>query len=557
MKNNLIRVLSFVLALVMLMGILPMSVFASEEPMTLTVNSQTGVVGKNVEIKLDIKNNPGLTSLKFYVTYDSNLILQDVDFNSAFGAYVTTPEPYVNPQPITMISPLYEITAEGTLATMTFKIAEDAPDDYVANITVTYEAEDVYDEDGVSVPLTVVNGSVTLYHELPGDIDRDLSVTTKDAVLLFRKVAGWDVEVDSAALDVNGDNKVNTKDAVALFRYTSGWDGIPLYRGEVCEHQLVYKEETAATCAKTGLLAHWQCSLCEEYYSDADGNIEVFEKDLTINKLPHTEVIDKAVAPTYEATGLTEGSHCSVCNMILIEQKEVPALKTEYYSITYSNLKGAETPALNQYASHIGVLDEDMPKPERLGYEFLGWFDFDGNRIIDIPAGSKKDYHLYADWAPVTYNIRYIDAPVHSNPENYTIEQEIYLSAPKWSGLAFDYWTDEDGNVIEKIDKGSTGNLLLKAHWSTYRNRIVENNNNDKVVSVYDEASGKYYFACELGMISNVVISKVSSTYNKTTDSERTLTLEKSITEEKILSKSIAEMTAISVKLMYISSSCA
>ena len=44
------------------------------------------------------------------------------------------------------------------------------------------------------------------------------------------------------------------------------------------------------------------------------------------SRLPHTVVTDEAVAPTYTHTGLTEGSHCSVCEEVLKAQKVVPAL---------------------------------------------------------------------------------------------------------------------------------------------------------------------------------------------------------------------------------------
>ena len=50
--------------------------------------------------------------------------------------------------------------------------------------------------------------------------------------------------------------------------------------------------------------------------------------DNYVDVLGHTEVVDPAVAATCTKTGLTEGKHCSVCNEVLVAQKETP--KTEH-----------------------------------------------------------------------------------------------------------------------------------------------------------------------------------------------------------------------------------
>ena len=70
-----------------------------------------------------------------------------------------------------------------------------------------------------------------------------------------------------------------------------------------------------ATCTKTGLTAGVRCIPCGV----------IIKPQETIEMLPHTEVVDKAVSPTCTETGLTEGKHCSVCNTVLVVQQVVPA----------------------------------------------------------------------------------------------------------------------------------------------------------------------------------------------------------------------------------------
>ena len=73
-------------------------------------------------------------------------------------------------------------------------------------------------------------------------------------------------------------------------------------------------EVTAPTCTEAGFTTH-VCKHC--------GYTHV---DTIVDALGHTPVVDDAVAPTCVNTGLTEGSHCGVCDEILTAQEVVDAL---------------------------------------------------------------------------------------------------------------------------------------------------------------------------------------------------------------------------------------
>ena len=81
-------------------------------------------------------------------------------------------------------------------------------------------------------------------------------------------------------------------------------------------HEAVTDEAVPASCTETGLTEGSHCSRCNEILL-AQGAVPA---------LGHEAVTDEAVAATCTTTGFTEGSHCSRCNTVLEAQEIVPAL---------------------------------------------------------------------------------------------------------------------------------------------------------------------------------------------------------------------------------------
>ena len=86
------------------------------------------------------------------------------------------------------------------------------------------------------------------------------------------------------------------------------------------DHTPVADPAVAPTCGKSGLTEGTHCSVCSA----------VIKAQEEVPALAHTPVKDPAVAPTCTKTGLTEGSHCSVCGKILVKQRTVAKVEHTY-----------------------------------------------------------------------------------------------------------------------------------------------------------------------------------------------------------------------------------
>ena len=242
-----------------------------------------------------------------------------------------------------------------------------------------------------------------------------------------------------------------------------------------------------------------------------------------------------------EATNTEDGLRQRRCECGEVEQEVIEASGKEYY-IQYRNLKTAEYPKENGYNSKEGLLN--LPIPEAEGYVFIGWYTASiGGELVDyIPEGSKQNYILFAHWELISYEITYKNAPNNTNVTSYDIEDKLKLETPKWSGLVFTHWSDEEGNLykpsenITALPERMHGDLVLTANWKVLRNIATPAGEDAELYSAYISSQNTIYFVFRLGTIEHVVLDDIyPDMYYKYEGMPINLSLSKtvSISEEK------------------------
>ncbi|MDE6584239.1 MAG: hypothetical protein K2K15_02445, partial [Anaeroplasmataceae bacterium] len=104
---------------------------------------------------------------------------------------------------------------------------------------------------------------------------------------------------------------------------------------ETHTHTNTYVPRKESTCQAEGNIEYWYCSSCNRAFSNSDMTEEIQQEQTILVKKPHQIVVDEAVSPTCGKQGLTEGSHCSICNTMIVAQKEI---KTLEHSYDYTNV---------------------------------------------------------------------------------------------------------------------------------------------------------------------------------------------------------------------------
>ena len=253
-------------------------------------------------------------------------------------------------------------------------------------------------------------------------------------------------------------------------------------------HKVVVDQAKEATCAENGLTEGSHCSVCNE----------VIKKQEVIPSTGHKEVLDSAKEATCTNTGLTEGIHCSICNKIIKKQGIIPALGHDFKdgvcTRCHNQLKGQWKQSGNKWwyqyedgtypKNEFITIDNKLYRFDQYGYMQTGWFRVNNEDYYATSSGAIK-----AQWVGSGNNWYYVDADGKMVTGFQTISGSKYYF--ETNGLMKKGWFKVNGTDYYASTSGE-----IKAQWVGSGNKWYYVDADGKMVTGFQTIAGaKYYFA--------------------------------------------------------------
>ncbi len=210
------------------------TIYTLSNSMSICGETVSVTPGDTIDVKIDVVNNPGWKSLKFNLEYDNDYFtVSSVQYNSAILTASDVLWHRIGDDKITIncfdTSSYNSVwTDEGTYITITFDVALNVQDGEYP-ISITYDNDDVFDENASNIVLDIINARIEIDKEgdidssIHGDVNGDGRITQMDVTRLRKYLAGgWNVTIDTVAADVTGDGRITQMDVTRLRKYLAG-----------------------------------------------------------------------------------------------------------------------------------------------------------------------------------------------------------------------------------------------------------------------------------------------------------------------------------------------
>jgi hypothetical protein len=112
-------------------------------------------------VTISVVNNPGIASIKLVAAYADELTLTDIAYNPVIGGMPQQPQTKNSPVILNWFNGVADSEGDWVFATLTFDVAASASaGEY--GISITYEADNVYDITEANIAFEVLNGGIVV-----------------------------------------------------------------------------------------------------------------------------------------------------------------------------------------------------------------------------------------------------------------------------------------------------------------------------------------------------------------------------------------------------------
>lgn len=482
------KIISFVLSLIMVFSVLPLSAFAEESeeiyaPIEFSVTSAKGVEEKSVHVEVRVSENSQIASLTLELLYDSSkLLINNFEAGELFENGLSAINGNVSDKVIASYASMQPIIESGTLFSVDFTVTADINDILDLSLNVV-EATDVNSDD--LVVSKTDSGSIEVVELLYGDLNFDNRITAVDALMVLSS-STEEIELTEDARkagDVNGDGNVSVSDALQILYYSAELiDDFTIYH--ITAPQNIFVKD----------LDGYQFTVSWDYEKDVFGynvylNGELVNEELiTENEVSigvnmageyGSDLIPRRIQDKIEQV-TTYSIEISAVNALKESDRSavLPVTTKRIWSwVTFVDWDGTEIKKSRVYYGEDAIVPNN---PSRQDYFFIGW-DKSTENITD-------DTVITAMYEDAHYDFVFLN---EDGSELY--RQDVTVNGvatppadPQKTGYSFAGWyTALDGG--EKITDFSvtsdTGERTAYAHYTINTYNIMFNSMGGSTVS--------------------------------------------------------------------------